>query len=130
MTRKRAGILACSVIALLGALVLSGALVVRSQWFRSYLQRKLVSAIETATGGRVEIAAFTFDWRRLRAEATGLAIHGTEPADKPPLFHAGSIAVGLKIVSVFERRVDIESLDVAEPRVYLILEPGGRTNVP
>lgn len=130
MTRKRlARIVACSA-ALLGILVLSGALAVRSHWFRELVRRRLVSAVETATGGRVEIGAFTLDWRRLRVEAAGFTIHGTEPAGKPPLFHAASVAVRLKIVSVFERRVDIESLDVAEPRVYLILSPDGRTNVP
>ena len=57
-------------------------------------------------------------------------MHGTEPPDKPPLFRASTVAVGLKIVSLLKRDVDIQYLDVAEPRVYLIVYPDGRTNVP
>ena len=54
----------------------------------------------------------------------------TSPPDQPPLFRASSIAVGLKIVSLLKRDIDIQYLDVAEPRVYLIVYPDGRTNVP
>ena len=78
----------------------------------------------------MEAGAFTFDWTRLRAEVKGFVIHGTEAADKPPLFHAASVAVGLRIVSLLRRKFDIAYLDVTEPRVYLILYPDGRTNVP
>ena len=114
----------------LAALLACGVLVVRSSWFREQVRRRIVSEVETATGGRVEAGAFTFDWRRLRAEVKGLVVHGTETADKPPLFRASSVAVGLKIVSLLRRKFDIESLDVDAPRVYLILYPDGRTNVP
>ena len=38
---------------------------------------------------------------------------GRKPPDKPPLFRATSVAVGLKIVSLLKRDVDIQYLDVA-----------------
>jgi translocation and assembly module TamB len=112
------------------ALLVSGVMVVRSPWFREQVRRRIVREVETATGGRVEAGAFTFDWTRLRAEVKGFAVHGTEAAGKPPLFRASSVAVGLKIVSLLRRTFDIAYLDVTEPRVYLILYPDGRTNVP
>ena len=131
MTRRRlAGIVAGSVTALVAILALAGVLVVRSGWFREQVRQRLVVAVATATGGRVEIGTFTFDWSRLRAEAGNFTIHGTEPADKPPLFHATSVALELKIVSLFKWKVDLAELDVVEPRVYLIVSPDGRTNVP
>jgi translocation and assembly module TamB len=113
-------------------LLLAGAavLVVRSQWFYARVRAGIVKTVETATGGRVEIGAFRFDWHRLRAEVDDFTLHGTEPADQPPLFHAHSVAVGLKIVSLLKRHVDIAYLDVAAPQVYLIVGPDGRTNVP
>jgi len=40
------------------------------------------------------------------------------------------VAVGLKIVSLLKRSVDIAYLDVAAPQIYLIVGPDGRTNVP
>ncbi len=105
-------------------------LVLRSQWFRDRVRDKLVDAIETATGGHAAIGSFRFEWTTLRAQISAFTLHGTEPADRPPLFRASSVTVGIKIVSMLRRDVDIASLEVDNPRVYLILGPGGRTNVP
>ncbi len=104
--------------------------VVRSPWFYNRVRSSIVETVETATGGRVELASFHFDWHNLRAEVRGFVLHGTEPADKPPLLRAESVAVGLKIVSLFKRQVDIASLDVAAPEVYLIVKADGSTNIP
>jgi translocation and assembly module TamB len=114
------------------ALLLAAAavLVVRSDWFFEKVRAKIVSTVEVATGGRVEVRAFRFDWRRLRAEVDDFVLHGTEPADKPPLFRAVKVAVGLKIVSLVRRDVDIEYLEVDRPAAYLIVAEDGRTNVP
>ncbi len=60
----------------------------------------------------------------------GFVLHGREPADKPPLFRAARVKVGLKLVSLIKPNVDILSLDVAEPHVYLVIGPDGRTNLP
>jgi translocation and assembly module TamB len=38
--------------------------------------------------------------------------------------------VGLKIISILERRVDIQYLEVVDPRVYLTIDSDGRTNLP
>jgi translocation and assembly module TamB len=131
MTRARlAGTVALSAAVLLATFALAGALVLRSDYFRELVRRKLAAAVETATGGRVEIGALTLDWIRLRAAAQNFTIHGTEPPDKPPLFHAASVAIELKIVSIFKRQFDLAALDVAAPRVYLIVQADGRTNIP
>ena len=132
MSRGRkwtAWILGTGAVALL-AFAVTVVVVVRSQWFYNRVRRSIVETVETATGGRVEIAAFQFDWHRLRAEVRAFTLHGTEPADKPPLLRAESVAVGLKLVSLLKRQVDIEYLDVTAPQVYLIVDPGGRTNIP
>ena len=64
-------------------LLLAGAavLVVRSQWFYARVRAGIVKTVETATGGRVEIGAFRFDWHRLRAEVDDFTLHGA--ADSP-----------------------------------------------
>ena len=130
MTRKRLAIAAASLAALAILLALAATLAVRSDWFREQVRQRLVAAIATATGGRVEIGSVRLDWTRLRAEAVNFTIHGTEPPGKPPLFHAASVALELKIVSVFRRKVDLAALDVSAPRVYLTVAPDGRTNLP
>jgi len=126
MKRRLLWIAAYAVAAALLAAVV-GVLVLRSEWFRGKARDWLVGSIETATGGRAEIGAFRFDWADLRAEADSVVLHGTEPAGKPPLFRAGSIAVGLKIVSLVKRNIDIRSLDVEAPRIALIIDANGRT---
>src|ERR1035441_9754763 len=105
-------------------------LVVRSAWFNGKVRQYIVGTVEKATGGRVEVATFRFDWKHMRAEVHEFVLHGKEPADKPPLFRAGSVVVGLKLVSILRRDVDIQSLTVSDPHVYLIVGPDGRTNFP
>jgi translocation and assembly module TamB len=105
-------------------------LVVRSAWFYGKVRQFIVGTVETATGGRVEVASLRFDWKQMRAEVHEFVLHGKEPADKPPLFRAGSVVVGLKLVSILRRDVDIQSLTVSDPRVYLIVGADGRTNFP
>ncbi len=131
MTRKRiAWITAASAVGLFAMLAIGSVFVVRSAWFRGQVRRRIVSAVETATGGRVEAGAFTYEWRRGRAQVSNFTIHGIEAAGKPPLFHAASIAVELRIVSLWRRRVIWEALEVKQPRVYLIVYPDGLTNIP
>ncbi len=130
MRRKRwiliAATLASGLILALGLAVLT----LQSRWFYNYVRARMVTTVETATGGRVEIGAFRFNWKLLRAEVDNFTLHGTEPPDKPPLFHAASVAVGLKIVSLWNRDVNIQYLDVAGPQIDLIVAPDGRTNIP
>src|ERR1039458_7982697 len=122
------------VVGAMTALVLlagvTGIVVVRSAWFNGKVRQFIVGTVEKATGGRVEVATFRFDWKQMRAEVHEFVLHGKEPADKPPLFRAGSVVVGLKLVSILRRDVDIQSLTVSDLRVYLIVGADGRTNFP
>ena len=114
------------------ALVLGVAalLVLRSSWFYDQVRQRIIATVETATGGRVELASFRFDWKQMRAETRGFVLHGTEANDKPPLLRAGSVAVGIKLVSILRKDVDIQSLTVSDPRVYLSIGADGSTNFP
>uniref|UniRef100_Q02B21 Translocation and assembly module TamB C-terminal domain-containing protein n=1 Tax=Solibacter usitatus (strain Ellin6076) TaxID=234267 RepID=Q02B21_SOLUE len=122
--------LAAGLAALLIVAALSIVFVLQSSWFFDKVRAKIVSSVETATGGRVEIRSFRMDWRHMRAEVRDFVIHGTEPAGKPPLFHASSVAVGLKLLTILKPSVDIRYLNVADPQVYLIIAPDGSTNIP
>ncbi len=127
---RRFLIVAASLAALVLLLAISAILVLRSDWFRGKVRDRIVAEVEKATGGRAEIGAFRFDWKRLRAEVDGFVLHGSEPPGAPPLARADAIAVGIKIVSVAKRSVDLEYLDVRHPQLYLILYPDGHTNLP
>ena len=113
--------LAASVVALL---------IVQSAWFHNQVRLRIVREIQDATGGRVEVAAFSFDWRELRAELRGLTVRGLEPPGEPPLFRCESVAVGIRIVSAFRKKVDLALLVVRAPEVNVTVDAEGRTNVP
>src|SRR5271165_5371298 len=132
MTRARKWILSILAggLVLLLLLAATATLVLQSQWFYGRVRSRIVETVETATGGRVEIGSFHFDWHTLRAEVRALTLHGTEPADQPPLLRAESVTVELKLVSLLKHDVDIAYLDVTAPEVYLIVQPDGRTNIP
>jgi translocation and assembly module TamB len=127
---RRIAAVAGGLAAVLLVLALSAALVLRSGWFREKVRQRIVAEVEKATGGRVEIGAFQFDWKMLRAEVDGFVLHGSEPANAPPLFRADAVVVGIRIISVLKRSVDLQYLDVRRPQVYMILYPDGHTNVP
>jgi translocation and assembly module TamB len=128
--RRRRLIIAIVIPAVLTLALGSAVYILQSPWLYNHVRTWIITKVETATGGRVEIGAFRFDWKLLRAEVDDFTLHGTEPAGKPPLFHAAYVAVGLKIVSLFRRDVDIQYLDVAAPQIGLIVSPDGRTNFP
>jgi translocation and assembly module TamB len=92
-------------LASLGALsiavaVLAGAslCILQSPWFKQQVRSRLISTVERTSGGRVELKSFHYDWRSLTAELQGFVLHGSEPADAPPLFQADRIRIGFRVV--------------------------------
>ncbi len=132
MTRRRRILLRGALAALsLGLAALAGSvLLVRSAWFGERVRERIVREIERATGGRAEAGSFHFDWQRLTAVAGGLTLHGAEPAGGPPLFQAESVEVGLRIISVVRRDIDIDSLTLRGPRLHIVVNQDGSTNLP
>ncbi len=130
---KTARVLLWTLASLLGLVLLLGiaaVIILPSNWFREKVRDRIVTEVEKASGGRVEIGAFRFDWSNLTAEIAPFVLHGTEPAGEAPLFRAESIKVGLKIISMMKRDIDISSLVVEQPRVNLLVDASGITNIP
>ena len=113
-------------------LILAGAAVwvVQSDWLRRKVHARIVDELEAATGGRVTLGGFDFDWRTGRAELRDIEIHGLEPAGAAPLFQARRIVAGLKVISLWRRKFDLLSLEAEAPRVNVLVDKEGRTNVP
>ncbi len=118
---------ACFLLALLG---LSALYALQTNWFKNKVRERIITAVENASGGRVELDTFSYNWRTLTAEFRGFVVHGTESAGAPPLFQAKSVRIGLKITSVLKRDIDIASLIVERPEIYLLVQPDGTTNIP
>ncbi|HEY2842839.1 MAG TPA: hypothetical protein VGJ09_04285, partial [Bryobacteraceae bacterium] len=122
------------ILATLGVLLLlasiAGVLIVRSDRFHQYVQRRIVEEAERATGGRVELGGFSFDVHNLTAEVHDFVLHGRESAAEPPMVRIGSATLGLRIISVLETKVDLASLRIEKPQVYFVVYPDGSTNFP
>jgi len=112
------------------AIVIAGLITVQSDWFKNQIREKIVAVTENATGGRVEIGKFNYDWRGLTAEVGPFIVHGREPSSSPPFFRADKVRIGLKIISALEKQVDIASLAVEKPQIYITVANDGSTNVP
>jgi translocation and assembly module TamB len=111
-------------------LIVTGVNIAQSDWLREKVRDRIVAETERATGGKVEIGQFRFDWKTLQAELDGFTIHGTEPAGAPALARIGKLVIGLKVISLMERDVDIVFARVESPRVYLLVAADGSTNIP
>ena len=128
---KRIGVRTLLSVAVLIVVCLIGALlVVRTQWFSDYLRTKVIAELEDTTGGKVDIQSFRFEPSRLTVLISGLVIHGTEPRDVSPLAAIDSIALRVKIFPSFGKAVEIPYLSVERPRVNLIVNADGTTNIP
>ncbi len=132
MSRRRKIVLiaTASLAGLFVALFLAAIVVVQTDWFRNTVRGKIISAVEDSTGGRVEIGSFAFDWTHLRAVVRDFTVHGTEPQNVAPLFHANLLEVDLKLTSPFRSFIDIAYLGVDTPRANLIVDASGRSNIP
>ncbi len=123
------GAVAAIVVLLIG-IVITGVFIARSNWLREKARTAIVEQLEKATGARVEIGKFKFDWKTLTAELDDVVLHGTEPATAAPLLRVKALVVGFKIISLWKKDFDIAMLRVDEPKADLLVAADGTTNVP
>lgn len=106
--------------------------------FEHRVEREVVSVLENATGGRVEIKRVQFHLWQLAIQADGLVIHGLEAPGEAPYLSVDRIALRLKIINLFSRvvgkglasHVSLDSLQVEHPQFHLIVDKDGHTNQP
>ncbi len=106
--------------------------------FERRVSREIVSVLENATGGRVELGRIRFDIWHLEVEANGLVIHGLEAPGEAPYLAVDKILLRVRLFDFFSRatgtggpaRVSLNYLRVEHPRVHLIVDKDGKTNQP
>ncbi len=110
----------------------------RTPDFQRRVGAQVVSILEDATGGKVELGRITFDLWHLAIEADGLVIHGTEGPGEAPYLAADKIFVRVKIASFLAHstgagiasHIGLSLLRVEQPHVHLIIDKDGKTNQP
>ena len=101
-----------------------------SAGFENIVRKQLVSQLETATGGRVELVSFHWDLLNLEADAGGLVIHGREAAGEAPYARVNNLRVQFSVLGILSPRVLLRELDVDQPALHLIVYKDGSTNQP
>jgi translocation and assembly module TamB len=101
-----------------------------SDIFRELIRHRLITQLQDATGGRVEIGRVEWNLARLRVGIDGLTIHGLEAPTDAPLVHVSRIDASLRIISLLGREISFKSLAFTSPAVNLIVYSDGRTNQP
>ena len=98
--------------------------------FQQRVRRRVVAALEEATGGRVELGELHTIPFRLRVDGRNLTIHGREAAGEVPFVQVERVQAELKIISLFEKSIGLHSLQLDRPVVHIIAYADGTTNMP
>ena len=111
-------------------LVLGLLIYVRTDSFHSMVHRRIVSALEQITGGRVELGRFTVVPFRFRVEIYDLTIHGKEASSDVPYAHTDHVVAEISIISIFEKEFGFHAIALDHPVIHIISYPDGTTNQP
>jgi len=107
--------------------------------FQNRVRTQLISTLEDATGGKVDLQKVQFSLWHLAVEADGLVIHGLEGPGQAPYLSADRILVRITLKSLFTRATDSKGamkyitlalLHVDKPQIHLIVNKDGTTNQP
>lgn len=106
--------------------------------FQRRVGKEVVTVLEDATGGRVELTRINFNLRHLAIEANGLVIHGLEGPGEAPYLSADRILIRVQLINFFAHtagtgvasHVGLNLLRVEHPEVHLIIDKNGKTNQP
>ena len=101
-----------------------------SEATQNLVRERMVSILEQATGGRVQIASFHWRLFDLEAEANGLVIHGLEAPGEAPLAQADRMSARLSLLGFWSPRILLRDLEIVHPAFHVIVYADGSTNLP
>jgi translocation and assembly module TamB len=110
-------------------IVLSAIAVLRSRAFHRYVLAKMIEEASQATGSRVEIGDFQFHWSGPKVDLNHIVLHGTESASGPPLLQIDHLRVGLKILSLWRRKIDLNEIVIDHPSIHMFVAQNGKSNL-
>jgi translocation and assembly module TamB len=98
--------------------------------FENRVRQKVITTLQDATGGRVELGTFRWNLTHLEFEADNLTIHGLEDPGEAPYLHVDTLFVRAKIIAFFGPKIGLNLLDIRHPVFHLIINADGTTNQP
>src|ERR1700730_13946500 len=104
--------------------------VLRSARFHSYLLQTVQQKASESIGTRVQLQNFVFHPSNLSLDLYGLTVHGANPYPDVPLLQVAHAEVGVRIVSVLQKKWYLDSFVVSSPVVKVFTDAHGVTNIP
>ena len=127
---KVAAWVAGSVVVLLVIAGIALSLVLQSTRFHSYVLRTVQARASESIGTQVQLQNFALHLSSLSLDLYGLTVHGAGPYPNPPLLKVAHAQVGVRVVSVLDKKWYLDSFVVDQPVVKIFTDAHGVTNIP
>jgi translocation and assembly module TamB len=116
--------------AFLVLLVLAAIVLVHRTAFQKFVLTQLEQKTQESAGARLDINGIAINWRLLTLDLYGVVLHGKEGESEAPLFAADHLRVGLKIISLLQRKVDLNEIVLDRPAAHFRIDRNGNSNLP
>lgn len=116
---------------LLIALVVTAVLLVDyNSAIRQRILARVESSVQESTGARLQVRDFNLHLRDLSLDLWGITVHGSEADSNTPLLTTDHMNVGLKILSVLQRKWRVQDVIIDHPVVHVFVNKAGENNLP
>ena len=131
MTRaKTVRYIAAGMLAVLVVLGAAAYVVVHTEAFNRFLVAKIVQQARTRAGIRLEIGSLAIQWDKLDVDVYNFAVYRDNPDERTPFVRGDHLGIGLKIVSLLKREINLQDLILDRPVLDLRVASNGATNLP
>ncbi|HEY2821129.1 MAG TPA: translocation/assembly module TamB domain-containing protein [Candidatus Acidoferrum sp.] len=111
-------------------LSISAVAVLHSKSFQSYALGKVIQSVEERTGAKVCVQSLDVNWHPFAVELYGISAVNPATINKTPLLTTDKLQVSLQVWPLLHHQVQIDSLTIDHPVIFVKTESDGRTNLP
>ena len=118
------------ILAVVVLFVFAAAIVLHTTAFHNYVLNKARALASEQLGTRVDLQNFTLHLSTLSLDIYGLTVYGAEPYPDPPLLQIQHAQVGIRIVSILQRKWYLGSLGIDGSVAKIFTDANGNSNIP
>ena len=111
-------------------LFVTAAALLHSKSFQTYALGKLIQSVDESTGAQFRVQSLDVNWHPLAIELYGISAVSPAAGNKTPLLTTDRLQVSLRILPLLHHQVQIDSLTIDHPVIFVKTESDGRTNLP
>src|SRR5579871_1469429 len=111
-------------------LVVAAVGVLHSKSFQAYALGELIQSVKESTGAQVRVQSLDVNWHPLSIELFGITAINPGAASKTPVLTTDRLRVRLQILPLLHHRVQIDSVTIDHPVVFVKTDSDGHNNLP